>query len=431
MKPFNFDKKLTSQQLKENISKLFNVNVNLDKYSREQLEDIRNQIRTKVFQYENQAGFNELLTDETYQKDTAILKLLNTRIKEMLGEDIKKLKDKMIELSEAKKGVKAPIYKKHPIKAKGPDDFKKKKAKKKAGPFKFKEEHDQDDDDVKYDPKKDTSKPLKGDPKAADELSAAMGIKKPELKGTARVHKVKEAAGKKKDKKVNPYAVGMAAAKKSAGYGSKPAHDLPKSIVVKGHEIAKKIKGKKDEGQDMFRKNVKIVNENLARLLNEDEEGKAKAITAASDIVNDYTSWMQRVGQYQTKTMIELADAIRADFGPTEAEAFKNAVAPALSATLKTMMQQREAISNAVAVLAGEDMPQSPMGMEPEIGPGTPDMETGLEPSEPDFMNEPGDEFGASDAAAGGPEAAGREIRESTFQQKLAESHNLISKLAR
>jgi len=49
-----------------------------------------------------------------------------------------------------------------------------------------------------------------------------------------------------KSKKPNPYAIGMAAAKKAAGYGKKPAHDLPKSVVVKGHEIAKKIKsGKK------------------------------------------------------------------------------------------------------------------------------------------------------------------------------------------
>ena len=81
-------------------------------------------------------------------------------------------------------------------------------------------------------------------------------------------------------------------------------------------------------------------------MLNEDEEGKAKAITAAGDIVNDYTSWMQRVGQYQTKSMIELADAIRADFGTTESEAFKNAVGPALNATLEVLTQQREAVSN-------------------------------------------------------------------------------------
>jgi len=42
--------------------------------------------------------------------------------------------------------------------------------------------------------------------------------------------------------KVNPYAVGMAVAKKKAGYGPGVAKDLPKAVITKGHEIAKKIK---------------------------------------------------------------------------------------------------------------------------------------------------------------------------------------------
>jgi copper chaperone CopZ len=54
----------------------------------------------------------------------------------------------------------------------------------------------------------------------------------------------KKAPAKSK-KKPNPYAIGMAAAKKSAGYGEKPVHDLPKKVITKGHEIAKKIKANK------------------------------------------------------------------------------------------------------------------------------------------------------------------------------------------
>lgn len=52
------------------------------------------------------------------------------------------------------------------------------------------------------------------------------------------------------EKAKNPYAIGMAAAKKAAGITKKHATDLPKSVVVKGHEIAKKIKKKEkmDEG---------------------------------------------------------------------------------------------------------------------------------------------------------------------------------------
>jgi hypothetical protein len=47
----------------------------------------------------------------------------------------------------------------------------------------------------------------------------------------------------------NPYAIGMAAAKKQAGMGDKPATDLPKKVIKKGHEIAKSIE--KNEALDM------------------------------------------------------------------------------------------------------------------------------------------------------------------------------------
>ena len=42
------------------------------------------------------------------------------------------------------------------------------------------------------------------------------------------------------EKANNPFAIGMAAAKKQAGITKTPAHDLPKKVVTKGHEITKK-----------------------------------------------------------------------------------------------------------------------------------------------------------------------------------------------
>ena len=323
MKTHDFYQPLTSAQLNENLEKQFGGRVNLIKYTREELEDMRNKLRTRIFQQEGSAGINDLLTNETYQKDKTMMQLLNTRIKEMLGENIKALKDKMIELSEGKKSYKMP-----------------KRAK-----------------------------------------------------------------------------------------GSKPDFlDMDKDGDKK-EPMKKAVKDKKKVKESMFKHNVRFVNESLQYLINEDEEGKAKAITAASDIVNDFTSWMQRVGQYQTKAIIELADAIKADFGAAEAETFKQSVAPALSSTLETLTQQREAISNAVAVLAGEAAPEEPMGMEPGM-----DMppEPGMDMSAPDEMNaEPaGDEFAGADAAAGAG-TTGREMRESKFARKLAESHSILSKLAK
>ena len=419
------------------MNKMFGVNVNLTKYSREQLEDMRNRLRTKVFQQEGKAGINDLLTNETYQKDKAMLALLNTRIKEMLGENLKQLKDKMIELSEAKKGVKAPKYKIHAKGTAGKDydgdgkvetpkdevwGSRKKAAAKSGKPFeegKKPDFLDMDKDGDKKEPMKKAAKEKKvkeGFPTVDDAKKAAAG--------TANMkpgEKKKSSTGGE----ITKTATGIVH-KAGKNYGGEDAPKIPDS-----DKKAKKTKesvSKLAEANARFKHNVKFVNESLGFLLNEDEEGKAKAITAAGDMVNDYTSWMQRVGQYQTKTMIELADAIKADFGAAEAEAFKQAVGPALSATLEVLTQQREAVSNAVAVLAGEATPDAAMGMEPGMDAMPP--EPGMDMAAPDEMNAPADEFGASDAAAG-MGTTGREMRESKFARKLAESHSILSKLAK
>lgn len=525
MKTNDFTAKMTSSKLKENMNKMFGVNVNLNKYSREQLEDMRNKLRTRMFQQEGTAGINDLLTNETYQKDKAMMALLNTRIKEMLGEDIKKLKDKMVELSEAKKGVRAPKHKIHAQGTAAKDydgDGKKEspkdevwgsraKAAAKAGkPFKEGAKPDfldMDKDGNKKEPMKKAVKDKKvsevsqatvksykdkADPwnraKSGDSADALKRYEKGQAaadkrlskdekanegwddmkkavadrekeKGTGKFDVKKTSTGTQYTRKSSTFTDGgddkdVKAAKKKAKSASESSHQEKttmkhvKNPTAGEKKAAKDIKpgvkgyrdrvamlksaekdGRLKEATQIFKRHVRIVNESLAALLAEDEEGKAKAITAAGDMVNDYTSWMQRVGQYQTKSMIELADAIRADFGAAEAEAFKQAVGPALSATLETLTQQREAISNAVAVLAGEAAPAEPMGMEPgaDMGPEEP----GMEPAAPDEMNAPaGDDFAATDAAAGAG-TTGREVRESRFARKLAESHNIMSKLAK
>lgn len=517
MKTQEFNKPLTSKDLLENISSQFDINLDLESYERETLEDFRNKLRTRVFQKENSSKSNDLLTDESYQKDKAMLQLLNTRIKEMLGEDIKKLRDKLTAIEEAKAGVKAP---KHAKKAKSTNDGNlannyppydkvtrgdvvagalgkdqkggktEKKTKEsldqiaeyetKTGVYRHKgtygSSYDGDEDDVTpADTQKKPSKAAKtaAEKKPQKELDKAEKAKSKDWekrygKGSVTRHTMKDESVEESSKcnhtpegkrcpvhGIKECGTMEAKEKPSAGMSAKE-----KSAVVKkakaGGDIGKPGKGFKDveaaakkggaknpkavaaaamwksqakkESQEIFRRHVNIVNESLAYLINENEEEKAKAITAAGDIVNDFTSWMQRVGQYQTKSMIELADAIRADFGPAESEAFKNAVGPALSATLEVLTQQREAISNAVAVLAGEQMPSEPMGADTTAEPG-------LDSAEPDAMNEPAaDDFAASDAAAGGAETAGREMRESAEQhraRKLAESHSIIAKLAR
>jgi len=475
MKTIDFSPKITSAYLLENMRKQFGTRVHLEKYDREQLEDIRNKLRTRIFQQEGSSGVNDLLTNETYQKDKAMLELLNIRIKEMLGEDIKKLRDKMDQLSEAKKGTRPPKTK---IAAKGskPDfldmdkdgdkkePMKKAVADKKAGPKKGVNPFAKKESAVKEAMSEKCCCSTKGEDKCPvhgkmDESWDDMMNKvksdhaKEKNSTTGKFDKKKTTTGTQYTRKSSTFDNGTEDKPKNKKVGEGKAHpkdcdckecmgtmeglkgkqgklDVDHDGKLEKSDFAKlRARKKVKESVNAFKHNVRFVNESIGYLLQEDEEGKAKTITAAGDMVNDFTSWMQRVGQYQTKAIIELSDEIRAEFGPAEAEVFKQAVGPALSATLETLTQQRESISNAVAQLASGSAPPEGMGMEPGMDAG---MEPGMDTAPPDAMNPEmgGDEFGASDAAAGGPEASGREMRESKFARRLAESHSIMSKLA-
>lgn len=457
MKTTDFNQQTTSHKLNENLYKKFGVKVDFNKYSREQLEDARNKIRTEIHQLEAKSNFNDLLTNETYQKNKQLVGLLNTRIKEMLGESIRVMERKL-------SGVK-PDY----IDADG-DGNKKEPMKKAFKDKKVKEgfptvadakaRHEKEKTTGKFDSKKTstgtvyTKKHTKAD--AADHSSekkvkeafptvASATADAEKKKTTGKFDVKKTATGTQYTRKASTFTDGgddsdVKKAKKSAKAnegtknlpGNQEKIDVDHDGKIEKSDLAKLRAGKKKMKESQHKQNVKVVNESIRRLLAEDEEGKAKAITAGTDMVNDFTSWMTRVGQYQTKSMIELADAIRANMGQEQAETFKGAVAPALETALNTLTQAREQLSNAVAVLAGESSPMDTMGadMGADMGGAEPGMDSMNAGNEEVPMD---DEFGAADAAAGGAEMAGREMRESRklFAAKLNEAHSIIARLSK
>jgi hypothetical protein len=429
MKTSIFYSKLNSKMIEENINKHFGVKVDVSPYNREQLEDIRNKLRTKIFNHENGSKFNDLLNNESYQKDKAMLNLVNTRIKEMLGENSNKKTAASISEARKKTASKKTMAKK---------DY---------------------DGDGKIETNKDevwgsrakaaakSGKPFKEAVKktkqhADDEMVAEKAVSKKQQKFMGMVH-----AAKKGEEPASPEVAKAAKSmtgKEAEKFASTKHKGLPEKKPkktkepVKAKTAVKKAPNSKEKNvelaklkkkpvkESLYRTYVRMVNENIERLLNEDEEERANTITAAGDMANDYTSWMQKVGQYQTKVMIELSDEIRHNFGAQQSMAFKQAVGPALATTLATLNAQREVISKAIASLAGEETPEVPMGGEPgeEITPTSPDMmnpEAGA-PAGPD-------EFAASDAAAGEGDT-GRELRESNYRKKLRESHILLAKLS-
>jgi hypothetical protein len=412
--------------------KQYNVKINFDKYTREQLEDARNKYRSNVFQTEAGANFNELLKNENYQKDKFILSVLNTKIKEMLGESIM-LAEKAVSKAQqqaagaalaAKKSGKKPVGKASAAMSKMSTKELEKFAgtKHKGLPMK------------KTDEAQTMSRAAKGNEKYGKDGMKALAKAGREGKSLDKVRdkydKYDESAkpdfldmdkdGNKKepmkkavaDKKKTPF--------KKTSEGAKPDFlDMdkdgnkkePMKKAIKDKDMKKKSV-KESSSELLHRAYQQFIAEGVANYIAEDEEGKAKSITAAADMVNDFTSWMQRVGNYQTKSMIELADNIRANFGMQEAETFKSSVGSALEGALNALTSAREEINNAVAVLAGEAPAEEPMGMDPGMSSDVGDTGADMDMSAPDDMNM-GDEFAGADAAAGGAETTGRMKRES------------------
>ena len=389
MKTSDISKPITAKALAESLYRQYNVKLNLDKYTREQLEDARNKYRTKVAQLEASANFNELLTNETYQRDKYILDVLNTRIKEMLGESITVMERAVSKAQQQAAGIALAA---------------KKLGKKPAGKGASAEMSKMSTKELE----KFAGTKHKGLPKhkKTDEALDPVGQEDDDVDND----------GKKNTKSDKYIKTKRAAVSKAISKDAKVKEGM-KMTTVDGKKVpafAADGKGKKDMKKKAVKESElkhhayqKFIAEGIATYIAEDEEGKAKSITAAADMVNDFTSWMQRVGNYQTKSMIELADNIRANFGMQESEQFKQSVGAALESALTALTQAREEINNAVAVLAGEAPAEEPMGTEPDMGD---DMDMAA----PDEMNpDMGDEFAASDAAAGGAETTGRMKRES------------------
>lgn len=390
MKTNDFSKPATASSLNESMFKKFGTRVNFNKYSREQLEDYRNILRTKVSQRETGSDFNELQTNETHQRDKYMLNVLNARIKEMLGESIAVM-ERALSVAQ-QKAAGAALASKHggaPTKGASADMAKMsdKELKKIAGtklkglPKKVKEDDDCDCDDT-----------------VQESPSTGMNVKqKSKLVKDAKSGKDIGEPGKNFDK------VAKKAAKQ---YGSKES-------------------GEKVAAAAMWKNKAKKIKESVETLIMENEEEKAQIISAGIDMVQDFTSWMQRIGSYQTKSMLEMGDDIRSEFGRDKSDEFKGAVQPALANALDVLTQVREQLSTAIAVLAGEAAPESDMLGADTASAVTGDDDTGM-PS--------ADEFGASDAATGGNEPMGRAQRESKEVQaynRIDEAHSIMTLLAK
>jgi hypothetical protein len=149
---------------------------------------------------------------------------------------------------------------------------------------------------------------------------------------------------------------------------------------------------------------------NISWLINESEEDKAALIMASKDMVDRITGWLEDVAAMKAEQLLELLDSIRDQLGSDKSEAFSQAVKPALENLYSTLESSRTTLSQGVGILTGTESGAS-------MGADMPTSGAGM-PGEEEFPT--GDDFGASEPATGGEEAAGRAKRESIeYSRKL------------
>ena len=148
-------------------------------------------------------------------------------------------------------------------------------------------------------------------------------------------------------------------------------------------------------------------------------EEQSELILAAKDMMDKVTGYLEDLASMKTEGMLELADRIRDEMGADKADAFLQKIQPAIEQAESTLTQTRQDLDQGVRILTGEETATD------TIGADTMNTDADLDSLE---SPEEDDEFGATDAEAGGTEPEGREQRES--KEVFEQSNRIYSKLA-
>ena len=203
--------------------------------------------------------------------------------------------------------------------------------------------------------------------------------------------------------------------KKLGEYGGSMSTDPE----VKAGSTAISAKSKLDKGQTLSPAEKKQVSKMLQ---NEGVEEQSELILAAKDMMDKVTGYLEDLATMKTEGMLELADRIRDEMGADKADAFMQKIQPAIEQAEATLTTTRQELDNGVRILTGEETASEPMGAD-----DTMNMDTDLDSLDSEGGEET-DEFGASDAEAGGTEPEGRETRES--KEVFEASNRILGKLA-
>ncbi len=189
--------------------------------------------------------------------------------------------------------------------------------------------------------------------------------------------------------------------------------DLANSVRTKIHTITDNLHFGKELKDNEYQKSQMML-DILNQAINEYGGGMASSIIGkATGEIKD------KLSKGQAEGMLELADRIRDEMGADKADAFLQKIQPAIEQAESTLTQTRQDLDQGVRILTGEETATD------TIGADTMNTDADLDSLE---SPEEDDEFGATDAEAGGTEPEGREQRES--KEVFEQSNRIYAKLA-
>ena len=203
-------------------------------------------------------------------------------------------------------------------------------------------------------------------------------------------------------------------------YGENPTANNP--ILSKA---SAPIKDKLSKGQALSPDERGAASKLMANKdVKEGVEEQSELILAAKDMMDKVTGFLEDLASMKTEGMLELADRIRDEMGAEKSDAFLQKIQPAIEQAEATLATTRQELDNGVRILTGEEVASDPMGADDTMNMDDPDANL----TDPGIEPEVTDEFGASDAEAGGTEPEGREQRES--KEVFETSNRIYGKLA-
>jgi hypothetical protein len=139
-------------------------------------------------------------------------------------------------------------------------------------------------------------------------------------------------------------------------------------------------------------------------MLLEGEEDKAEIIMATKDMVDRITGWLEDVAAMKAEQLLELTDSIGKALGSDVAQAYQDAVKPALEAIYTALETSRQGLSQGLSTVSG--------GGAPVMGAPTPSI-GGADLGAPAGGEAPEMGGGEEEAMAAQTADMGREKRES------------------